>query len=157
PDEATRKEIAEKTDDLAKAIRDLRKKGLAPPLLADVEVFHRAAVAVVKHNEFFHKDSAKWTLAALERGLKRAERAADRDASSRTRRGHTVVRGYPSRLDGSVQPFAVTYPRDYGDEDRKWRVDVVLHGRDPSLTEVKFLHAHGDKPAPDSDTFVRID
>jgi dienelactone hydrolase len=157
PDEAARKEIAEKTDDLVKAIRDLRKKGLAEPLLADIEVFHRAAVAVVKHNEFFHKDSAKWALAALEHGLKRAEQAADRDLSWLKPSGHTVVRGYRSRLDGSVQPYAVTYPRDYGDEDRKWRVDVVLHGRDSSLTEVKFLHVHADKPAPDSDKFVRLD
>ena len=157
PDEATRKEIAEKTADLAKAIQGHRRKGLVEPLLVNLEVYHRAAVAIVKHNEFFHKDSARWTLEALERGLKRAELAADGDFAWLKPSGHTVVRGYRSRIDGSVQPFAVTYPRDYGDEDRKWRVDVVLHGRDSSLTEVKFLHAHGDKLAPDADKFVRID
>src|SRR5262249_10040230 len=46
----------------------------------------------------------------------------------------------------------------YGKDTRKkWRLDVVLHGRDASLTEVKFLHAHtGDKPAPAHD-FIQLD
>jgi predicted esterase len=64
-----------------------------------------------------------------------------------------VVRAYRSRIDGSVQPYAVTWPKDYGKDPRKkWRLDVVLHGRDASLTEVKFLHQHaGDQPAPARD------
>jgi pimeloyl-ACP methyl ester carboxylesterase len=70
-----------------------------------------------------------------------------------------VARAYRSRIDGSVQPFAVTFPADYGKEARKkWRLDVVLHGRDPSLTEVKFLHQFsGDRPAPKDQNFVRLD
>ena len=35
-------------------------------------------------------------------------------------------------------------------------LDVVLHGRDTGLTEVKFLHQHnGDKPAPKDQDFVQ--
>ena len=70
-----------------------------------------------------------------------------------------VVRAYRSRLDGSVQPYAVTYPNNYGKDLRKrWRLDVVLHGRDTSLTEVKFLHQHnGDTAAPKEQSFVRLD
>jgi dienelactone hydrolase len=157
PDEATRKAIAEKTAQLGKEIRALRQKGVADFLLADMEIFHRAAVLIVKHNEFFQKDAAKWTVEALDRGLKRAEQVGERDISWINTTGKTVVRGYRSRIDGSVQPFAVTYPKGFGTADKKWRVDVVLHGRDSGLTEVKFLHAHGDKPAPAGDDFVRID
>jgi predicted esterase len=62
-------------------------------------------------------------------------------------------------VDGSVQPYAVTYPAAYGkDPGKKWRVDVVLHGRDSGLTEVKFLRQHAvARPAPAEQEFVQID
>src|SRR5207302_4196848 len=68
-------------------------------------------------------------------------------------------RAYRSRIDGSVQPYAVSYPADYGrDRIKKWRLDVVLHGRDTGLTEVKFLHEHaGGKPVPADQSFVQLD
>jgi pimeloyl-ACP methyl ester carboxylesterase len=156
PDEATRKAIAEKTARLGEEIQALRKKGLAEPLLADLEIYHRAAVALVKHNEFFQRESAKWTLEALDRGLKRAEQAGEQDFPWLKTWGRTALRGYHSRIDGSVQPFAVTYPEGY-DNGKKWRVDVVLHGRDPRLNEVKFLQLHHDRPAPKGQAFVRLD
>src|SRR5207248_9880661 len=64
-----------------------------------------------------------------------------------------------SRVDGSVQPYAVTLPADYGKDPRKkWRMDVVLHGRDAGLSEVKFIHEHeGEHPAPADQDFVRLD
>jgi predicted esterase len=69
-----------------------------------------------------------------------------------------VVHAYRSQLDGSLQPYAVTFPAAYGkDARRRWRLDVVLHGRDASLTELSFLHRHqGNKPAPAND-FVQLD
>jgi len=62
-------------------------------------------------------------------------------------------------VDGSVQPYAVTFPAAYGkDRAKKWRVDVVLHGRDASLTEAKFLHQHdGQAAAPKDQSFVLLD
>src|SRR5262249_28078602 len=71
----------------------------------------------------------------------------------------SVMRGYRSRIDGSVQPFAVTFPAGYGAEaGKRWRLDVVLHGRDASSTEVKFLRQHnGDKAAPRGQGFVKLD
>jgi dienelactone hydrolase len=148
PDEPTRKAISKQTAELGKAIRALRKRGLPEPLLADLEVYLEAAARIVRHNEFFQRDSGKWTVEALQRGLERTEQAAQQKFTwLKETAGKTVVRGYRSRIDGSVQPFAITYPKDYGDSKR-WRVDVVLHGRDSSLTEVKFLHTHGDKPVP---------
>src|SRR5439155_3651075 len=64
---------------------------------------------------------------------------------------------YRSKIDGSVQPYAVTLPADYGkDRNTAWRLDVVLHGRDAGLTEVKFLYQHHDKVAKDQ-PFVQID
>ncbi len=172
----TLKAIREKTTHLAKLTRALRKQGIGDALLADVDVYHQAAVAIVQHNEFFQPDAGKWTLEVLDAGLDRAEHMAnfvaailDGPGGKRPRLkgkadlpwlrsfGRTVVRGYRSRIDNSVQPFAVTLPKNY-EAGKKWRVDVVLHGRDKGLTEVKFLHAHrGSKPAPDDQDFVRID
>src|SRR5262249_27778676 len=59
---------------------------------------------------------------------------------------------------GSVQPYAVTFPAAYGRQPGKnWRLDVELHGRDKTLTEVKFLTQYaGDKPAPKEQDFVLL-
>ena len=53
----------------------------------------------------------------------------------------------------------MTFPADYGkDKTRKWRVDVVLHGRNDNLTEVVFLHQHnGEQKAAADQDWVQID
>ena len=57
--------------------------------------------------------------------------------------GKWVVRAYRSGIDDSIQPYAVLFPHDYGkDPKKKWRLDIVLHGRDSSLTEAKFIATH---------------
>ena len=96
---------------------------------------------------------------ALDRGLLRASQVAQGEVPWLQQAGYSVVRAYRSRVDGSVQPYAVTFPAAYGrDRSKKWRVDVVLHGRDPSLTEVKFLHQHnGQATAPKDQNFVHLD
>ena len=39
-----------------------------------------------------------------------------------------VVRGFFSQIDGSVQPYSVNLPADYGkDKDKPYRLDIVLH------------------------------
>ncbi|MCI0680736.1 MAG: hypothetical protein L0Y71_01415 [Gemmataceae bacterium] len=158
PPPATLKEIQTKTERLGRIISSLRKQGVRDPALADVEIFHQAAVAIVEHQEFFQKDSGAATLAVLDRGLLRARFLSTGESPWMQAVGQAVPRGYRSRIDSSVQPYAVTLPASYGkDPSKRWRVDVVLHGRDKSLTEVKFLNTHsGDKAAADLRT-VRID
>jgi hypothetical protein len=160
PDEATLKDIAQRTDKLGSALDSLRRRRAVPDaLLVDAEIYHKAAVWLVKQNEYFHKDSAAWTLDACDRGMLRAVLLSRGESPWLNELGHAVVRGYRSRIDGSVQPYAVTYPADYGkDRLKSHRIDIVLHGRDNNLTEVKFLHDHaGDKAAPKDQSFVQID
>lgn len=159
PDEATLKSIQEKTSQLSRALARLRKQGLRDPWLAEAEVYHQAAEWIVQHREFFHPDAATWTLEALDRGLLRSKFLAQGEFPWAQAAGHAVVRAYRSRLDGSVQPYAVTLPANYGrDPNKKYRLDVVLHGRDKTLTEIKFLHNHnGDKAAPADQHFIRLD
>lgn len=155
PDEKTAAAIHQKTDALGRAVADLRREHVPDWKLADVEVFHKAGVWIAAHNEWY-KDYAKWTVQALDRGLERAGQLKAGQAPWLTREG-TVYRGYRSAVDGSVQPYRVVLPKGYPGNDKLWRLDLILHGRDDTITEVKFLHA-GDStgPAPEQE-FVQLD
>jgi predicted esterase len=158
PDEATLKAIENKTARLENAVATLRRQGVRDPWLAEIQIYHKAASWIVRHNEFYAPQASQWTLAVLDRGLLRAGQVAAGETPWVHHFGHAVARAYRSRIDGSVQPYAVTWPADYGKDPRKkWRLDIVLHGRDAGLTEVKFLHQHaGDKAAAKQD-FVQLD
>ncbi len=153
------REITQKAQQLSKAIRSLKRQGVRDPLLADVEVYHKAAEWTVIHREFFQKETASWTIDALNRGLLRASQQATGSSPWLNVRGRTVIRGYRSKVDDSVQPYAVTYPADYGkDRLKQWRLDIVLHGRNSKLSEVSFLHRNnGEKDAPKDLNHIRLD
>jgi hypothetical protein len=159
PEAATLKAIDERGDQLTKALDNLRRKGVRDPALADVEVYQKAALWVKGHNEYYQKQAGEWALEALDNGLLRASQQARGETPWLQLAGQPVVRGYRSRIDGSVQPYAVTLPADYGKEaGKKWRIDVVLHGRNSTLTEVSFLHQHnGERAAPRGQDWVQID
>src|ERR1017187_3233524 len=76
PNDEVLKQIAAKTAQLADKIAELRKDKKHHELLPDVEIFLRGAENIVRFKEFYHKDSGKWTLDALERGIKRAAQLA---------------------------------------------------------------------------------
>jgi dienelactone hydrolase len=159
PDEETLKKLTAKMEKLDQAGARLRKQSIPDTLLSEVEIYHKAAAWIIRHGEWYHADAAKWTDEVLDRGLLRAGQLGRGESPWLYQTGHDVVRAYRSRVDGSVQPYAVTAPADYGKEaTRKWRLDVVLHGRDTSITEVKFLHQHnGDHATPKDQDFVRLD
>jgi predicted esterase len=159
PDAATLQSIAEKTLLLAQLIEADRRQGVQDPYLADAEIYQKAASWIVRLNEFYQPQAAAWTVAALDRGLLRARQLSQGDAPWLRQTGQAVVRAYRSRIDDSLQPYAVTFPADYGkDPAKKWRLDVVLHGRDPSLTEIKFLEQHsGNQAAPAGQSFVQLE
>jgi pimeloyl-ACP methyl ester carboxylesterase len=160
PDDAVMKRIRDKENKLGEQLTSLYKQGLHDPVLAEVEVYLQAAARIDRLGEFYQPEAGRWTLEALDRGLLRASLAAEGGTPPwLLRRGHTVPRAYRSRIDGTAQPFAVTFPADYTrDRSRKYRIDVVLHGRDPALTEVKFLHEHdGDQAAPADQDAIRLD
>jgi dienelactone hydrolase len=152
-------EIEAKTAKLAAVLHRLRNQDVHDPALADVEIYHKAAVWTVRHNEFFHKDTPEWTLAALDRGLLRASKAAGGEMPWWNQFGQPVVRAYRSRIDGSVQPYAVTYPEGYGsDREKRYRLDIVLHGRNSGLTEVSFLNTfRGEGKSAKGQSWVQID
>jgi predicted esterase len=159
PDADVIKSLGEQTEKLDKKIAILRRLGINDPYLAEVEVYHKAAAWLLEHEEFGQKGAVAWTREILDRGLLRAAQQARGEAPWLYQTGQSVARAYRSRIDGSVQPYAVALPADYGkDRSRKWRVDVVLHGRNDELTEVSFLHQHnGDNDVPAGQDWVQID
>ena len=51
-----------------------------------------------------------------------------------------VVRGYISKIDGSVQPYGLVVPDTYTHKTlNNYRLDVWLHGRGDKLTELSFI------------------
>lgn len=157
PDEQTIDLIKHRTIKLEEALKALPSK--TPEYMrSDVEIYHKAAEWIVRHGEWLHNDSGKWTLAILDQGLQRAADAAKGKAPWREPAGKTVSFAYRSKVDGSVQPYAVTYPLDYGkDPKKKWRLDVVLHGRDGTICEVKFLYQHNGKVAAKDQDYVQLE
>ncbi len=141
PDAATLGQIKAKTAELRKAIAAL-PKSTSDDVTADVEVYAKAAEWVVRHGEWFQKDSPKQTLVVLDAGLKRAKAAAQGKSPWRDVRGKPIIRGYRSFVDWSVQPYSVTLPVGFGEKGKQWRIDTVLHGRGLSLTEVSFISSH---------------
>ena len=144
PSAAAAATIKAKTSELANALNQLRDKDST--IYGDVHIYFKAAVWVVKLNQFPTKDTVKQTIAVLDSGLARANAAKDGKTPWRDVRGKPIIRGMYSLIDGSVQPYAVTIPEKPSGK----RFDVVLHGRDDSLTEVKFIASHESaKPKAD--------
>ena len=114
--------------------------------IADASVALKAAKWILRHGEFYADDSVAKTLRTIDLGTERAKLLADGKHPWTTAKGG-VARGFTSKIDGSIQPYAVYVPDAY-DGVTPMRLDVVLHGRDATLTEVKFLIAHQGKPYP---------
>ncbi len=144
PDAATRQVIAAKTAELKAAVATLRN----PDAIPDVAVYLQAAERALRLDEFPTKDSARQTVIVLDAGLRRAAVLKAGDPKWQDVRGQSVVRGYLSAVDGSVQPYALTLPPGVHGPTR---LEVVLHGRDATLTEVKFLaQKEAAKPVADN-------
>src|SRR5260370_12358485 len=104
PDEATLKVIADKTARLGSLLNSLRRQDIRDPYLSDIEIYHKAALWIARHNEFYQAEAGDWTLDALDRGTLRARQLGQGEAPWYQRTGQTVIHVHRSRIDGSVQP-----------------------------------------------------
>jgi hypothetical protein len=122
---------------LGRQVEQLRAKGVADDLLADVEVFHKALVWMLRYPEEYYREI--YIHDALNVAAEGRARAAGLDKGETPWLGRPgrIARGYRSRVDGSVQPYIVHVPPGYG--AKPGRLDVVLHGRNARLNEVSFL------------------
>ncbi|MFO0871520.1 MAG: prolyl oligopeptidase family serine peptidase [Pirellulales bacterium] len=132
-------------DDVAGPLRaDLERlrQGLqsqaSHPLSADVEVYLKALDLALAYDEFYgpkDTDKARFLIAEAQRRL---PQLAAPSPDWIAKRGLTV-RGYRSRLDGSVQPYGVVLPAEL-DLSRPVPLYVWLHGRGDKQTDLHFIH-----------------
>lgn len=141
--EADRAELEKGVAELGKEIDDLRValRGKAGQLelLPDIQVFHNAVRYALKYDEFFNLKEVPVARNLLKVGLERARQLRDGKPAWVHATG-LVVRGYVSRIDGSVQPYGLVVPNTYqSDSPHKFRLDFWCHGRGETLSELSFV------------------
>jgi dienelactone hydrolase len=109
-------------------------------LLSDVEIFEKAARYALGHNEIYNiTNELPAAHALLKMGFERVQQLRDGQAPWLSATG-LVVRGYVSRIDGSVQPYGLVVPPSFSPANpQAHRLDIWFHGRDEKLTELNFL------------------
>jgi len=148
-------QIAAKIDQLDAAVAKLRAT-VPDEQLVDAEVYLKAAQWIVRFDEFFAAGYAAQTIAVLDAGLERAGEIENGNAPWGKQAG-VVCRAYRSRVDGSVQPYAITVPADYTGASAAW-LEVILHGRGDTQNEVSFLYSHGRaKPKPAAHPVLQLE
>jgi pimeloyl-ACP methyl ester carboxylesterase len=141
--EADKTELQAGIDQLGKEIESLRGalKGKATllELLPDVQIYHNAVRYALTYNEFHNAKEIPAAKNLLKQGMDRAKSLRDGKAPWTTATG-LVVRGYVSKIDGSVQPYGLVVPESYvPPTPYQFRLDCWFHGRGETLSEVNFL------------------
>lgn len=162
---ADRAELEKGIAQLGTEIDGLRKS-LSPALrdlLPDVQIYHNAVRYALTYNEFFNVREIATAKTLLQQGMERAAQLRAGKPAWTSATG-LVVRGYVSKIDGSVQPYGLVVPDDYnaspsaspaisaisissnsstfnsslGTDAR--RLDIWYHGRGENLSELNFIN-----------------
>lgn len=142
--DADRTELTESVAKLGKEIEALRTELKSKPalleLLPDVEIYHKAVDWALRYNEFFKTNETRSARALLALGAERAQSLRDGAAPWLSATG-LVVRGYVSRIDGSVQPYGLVVPAAFKPNSaHQHRLDFWFHGRGETLSELDFIY-----------------
>lgn len=137
-------------DELGKEIDGLRVELKSKPalldLLPDVQIFYNAVHYALKYDEFFKPAEITVARNMLARGMGRAKELRDGKPSWTSGTG-LVVRGYVSKIDGSVQPYGLVVPASYrAGTGMEHRLDLWFHGRGEELSELNFLDGRMKSP-----------
>jgi dienelactone hydrolase len=126
--------------------QDLKGKVALLELLPDVQIFHNAVRYALTYNEFYNKKEPAIARKLLAQGAERAQQLREGKAPWTTATG-LVVRGYQSKIDGSVQPYGLVVPPSYqANGPYEHRLDIWCHGRGEKLTELAFLNDRQSSP-----------
>jgi len=139
--DAEREPIAQEIVKLGEFIQKLKQdqREVVQKYLPDVEVFLISAFNNLTYQEFFHQRELEAARQHLAMGLERANQLKQGNTPWRTQTG-AVIRGYRSKIDGSVQPYAVYVPDDYQTTGTdSYRCDLWFHGRGETLSETNFI------------------
>ncbi|MCS7168721.1 MAG: hypothetical protein RMI91_10940 [Gemmatales bacterium] len=166
PDQTTLAKIEQRLNHLEAKLGQLagrlsKTEGFVNPLiqtvLADIAIYHKAARWIIRHQEWYRSEYPNWTLEIIERGIQRADQVLTTGHVSWLPEAGPVALGYRSSIDGSWQPYVVYLPADFAQKpDKKRRLDVILHGRQPTLTEVSFLYEHERATVDKSKDYIEL-
>lgn len=118
------------------AVKAQAKNPKLADLLPDVEIFYKGVDWALRFKEIHKPAEIKSALETLAEGKLRAEQLKNGQAPWTTQKG-LVVRGYRSKIDGSVQPYGLVIPDSYN--GAATRLDVWCHGRGETLSELSFI------------------
>jgi len=141
---ADRTELTERAAKLAQEIDALREELKDKPalleLLPDVEIYHKAVDWALRYDEFYKTNETQVARALFQIGMERAQSLRGGFAPWLNATG-LVVRGFISRIDGSVQPYGLVVPASYRpNTPHQHRLDFWFHGRGEKLTELDFIY-----------------
>jgi dienelactone hydrolase len=146
----TRAELERRLDGLASSIDRLRKARdpQVSEFLPDVQIFWKAVHDALAYQEFFAPGDLPKAPKLLLEGERRAKILEDKAfPPDWTKQAGLIVRGYVSRIDGSVQPYGLVIPDSYPFQGPgRVRLDVWFHGRGETLSEVNFLDERRRQP-----------
>ncbi|MDX2180223.1 MAG: prolyl oligopeptidase family serine peptidase [Bryobacteraceae bacterium] len=92
----------------------------------DLQVRWKAVDWALRYNEFFKLEE-----------IEKAKQLLD----ERFGQPGLIVHGFKSEIDDSVQPYGLVVPPSWSPHTKgKWRVDIWLHGRGETITELNFIH-----------------
>ena len=157
PAAADLKRIETKLRELSDQVAALRARRIDPALMADADVYRKAGEFILRFpEEFANASFAGDTLAVLDEGLARVRQLDAGEPSWPKQKGH-VIRAYVSRVDASVQPYALTIPESY-DGTRPVRLDIWQHGTNRTLNEVAFIvQQERARPAPAGQDYIQLE
>jgi predicted peptidase len=148
--DADRKDLEAGVAELGKQIDGLREALKNKPalldLLPDVQIYHNAVRYALAYNEFFNVKEVAVARKLLQQGIQRAKALRDNRPEWVNATG-LVVRGYVSKIDGSVQPYGLVVPHSYQpNSPYKHRLDLWWHGRGETLSELNFIDQRQRSP-----------
>lgn len=147
---ADRAELDAGVAELGKAIEGLRNSLADKPaqlaLLPDVQIFHNAVRYALAGNEIHNAREIPVAKILLSDGMARVKALQAGQAPWDTATG-LVVRGYVSKIDGSVQPYGLVVPALYRPgSGQRHRLDFWCHGRGETLSELNFIAGRKSSP-----------
>ena len=149
---ADRAEIEAGVKKLGGEIAKLREVAKTDPIiereLPSVEIFHKSADWANRYNEIHDPKQVAVAKEHILQGLDRAAALAKGETPWNSASG-LVVRGYRSKIDGSVQPYGLLIPEAWGRAGAKpapFPLHFWCHGRNEKLSELAFINGSQMKP-----------
>ena len=143
--EPVREELKKGLTELQGLIKDIGKHDLLP----DVQIYEKAVRWALDYNEVYDNKGAApggTVKSVLKMGLERATAMKAGKTPWTTATG-LVVRGYQSKIDGSVQPYGLVIPKEYDFAAKTpHRLDFWWHGRYENVVEAGFINERSKNP-----------